>query len=75
METVEIEQRMDNAIDNIPLKEELQKSKDTLKVKMERFEKYRVNPYNSINRRIKAASLRKAKKNIALSIIHKIFGY
>lgn len=74
METKEIEQRFDDAVNKIPIKEILQESKNNLKIKLERFEK-NWNPHRSMNWRLKAAKLRKAKKEgIVLSIIHKIFG-
>ena len=75
METKEIEQRIANAVNEIPIKEILQESKDNLKIKLERFEK-NWNPHRSMNWRLKARKLRKAKKEgILLSIIHKIFGH
>ena len=75
METKEIEQRIANAVNEIPLNEILQESKDNLKVKLERFEK-NWNPHRRSRWRLKARKLRKAKKeSIVLSIIHKIFGY
>ena len=75
METKEIEQRMDNAIGNIPLKEELQKSRNNLKIKMERYEKYKINPYTRMKRRLKAVTLYRAKKEgFVLSVIHKLWG-
>ena len=74
MEAKEIEQRIDDAVSRIPLKEILQESKDNLKIKLERFEK-NWKPYRSMHWRLKAAKLRKLKKEgIVLSIIYKIFG-
>ena len=61
METKEIEQRIDDAVNEIPLKEILQDSKNTLKIKLERFEENRKYKRNGISRRIKAAMLQKAK--------------
>ena len=76
METKEIEQRINDAVNEIPIKEFLQESKNTLKIKLERFEENRKHKRNGPSRRIKAAKLRKAKKEgIVLSIIHKIFSY
>ncbi len=75
MEEKEIEQRIADAVNEIPLNEILQESKDNLKVKLERFEK-NWNPHRGRNWRLKARKLRKAKKEgILLSIIHKIFGH
>ena len=58
---IEIEQRIADAVNEIPLKEILQESKDRLKIKLERFEKYKPKPYNSMKRRMKARNLRKTK--------------
>ena len=75
METKEIEKRIADAIKNIPLKEELEKSRDNLKIKMERYEKYKVNPYTRMKRRLKAVTLYRAKKEgLVLSVIHKLLG-
>lgn len=74
METKEIEQRIADTVNEIPIKEFLQESKNTLKIKLERFERNR-SLRKGHNWRIKAANLRKSKKEgFVLSIIHKIFG-
>lgn len=75
MEEKEIEQRIADAVNEIPLNEILQESKDNLKVKLERFEK-NWNPHRGRHWRLKARNLRKAKKEcFVLSIIRKIFGH
>ena len=74
METKEIEQRIADAVNEIPIESILQESKNTLKIKLERFERNR-SLRKGHNWRIKAAKLRKAKEESnVLSIIHKIFG-
>ena len=74
METKDIEQRIYDAVNEIPLNEILQESKNTLQIKLERFERNR-SLFKGHNWRIKAANLRKSKKEgFVLSIIHKIFG-
>lgn len=75
MEEKEIEQRIADAVNGIPIKEILQESKDNLKIKLERFEK-NWNPHRGRHWRFKAAKMRKAKKEcFVLSIIRKIFGH
>ncbi len=74
METKEIEQRIEDAVNEIPIKEILQEAKDTLKIKLERFER-NWNPHRGSNWRLNAAKLRKLKKEgIILSTLRKIFG-
>ena len=60
MEIKEIEQRIEDAVSEIPLKEILQESKDKLKVKLERFEK-NSSLRKGHNWRLKARNLHKAK--------------
>ncbi len=73
MEEKEIEQRMNDARDNIPLKEELEESKKKLEDKLERYEENKPNLYNSAKRRTKAFKLSKAKniKNKCLTLCRK----
>ena len=61
METKEIEQRIANAVNEIPIKEILQESKDNLKIKLERYEKNKPSFYSRQRRRIQAYYLHKAK--------------
>lgn len=59
MEVKEIEQRIDDAVNEIPLESILQESKNTLKIKLERYDENRKN--KNFYWRLKAASLRRAK--------------
>ena len=72
MEDKEIEQRIDDAVNEIPLESILQESKNKLEEKMERYEKYKPNFYNRAKRRIQAHNMHKAKniknKCIALGV-------
>ena len=62
METKEIEQRIDDAVNEIPLESILQESKNKLEVKLERYEENREGLIRSRQRhRLQAYQLGKAK--------------
>lgn len=63
MEEKEIEQRIDDAVNEIPLESILQESKDTLEEKLERYDKNREGLIRSRQRhRLQAYQLGKSKK-------------
>ena len=61
MELKEIKQRIDDAVNEIPLESILQESKEKLELKLQRYDENRQKKKNGYNWRLKAASLRRAK--------------
>ena len=61
MEDKEIEQRIDDAVNEIPLESILQESKNRLETKIERYDENRKNKHFGQNWRYKAIKLRNAQ--------------
>lgn len=61
MEEKEIGQRIDDAVNEIPLESILQESKDKLEEKLQRYDENRKKKKNGSNWRLKAARLRRSK--------------